>query len=342
MKLNQDINTLILGCGSIGERHLFNLKKLGIKNLAIYDKDKKKLSRLSSKYKVKYFSELDTALNFKPDLSLICTYPSSHLRLANDCLDIGSHIFIEKPISHTISGVEKFLSRAKSRNIKVGVGYNLRFERGLNFLKNQLQKIEQPLSINCEFGNHVKFWGANKNYKNHYVLKKGSGVILDDSHEYDYLRWMLEDDVKSVFCQTKKIKSIKTQTESIATIFLKFKRGTIATIVLDYVRPNYERNCQIISENTILKWQFNPSLKKLLEYKTKATSKVTTANLSGLSKSLNFKTEINEMYVREMESFIHCITENKNPIINGIEGIKTLKIGLAALSSAKTGKPIHL
>ncbi|MBI5860157.1 MAG: hypothetical protein HZB73_05675 [Nitrosarchaeum sp.] len=136
--------------------------------------------------------------------------------------------------------------------------------------------------------------------------------------------------------------SVKTQTESIASIFLKFKRGTIATIMMDHVRPKYERSCQIISEHNELKWQFNPSSEKLPQYKTKTTSKVTIDHLSGPSKNFDFKTEVNEMYVREMEGFLQSIVENRRPPVDGTEGLKTLKIGLAALASSKTNKIIHL
>lgn len=342
MKFKKEIRALVFGCGSIGERHLFNLKKLGVTDLAVFDINKKKAYEVGSKHKVKYFHDVNSALNFRPTVSLICTYPSSHLKLANRCLDVNSHIFMEKPISHNLVGVEKFLTRAKSRKIKVGIGYNLRFEKGLNFLKNQLKKQEPPLSIACQFGHHVKFWGKNSNYKNHYILKKGSGIILDDSHEYDYLRWLLDDDVKSVYCQANKMTSIKTQTESIASIFLKFKRGTIATIVMDHVRPKYERNCQIISENGDLKWQFNPLPNKMPQYKTKAVSKVTIESLSGLSRNFDFRTETNEMYIREMEGFLYSIVENGKPPVDGTEGLKTLRIGMAALSSSKTEKTVYL
>ena len=336
---------LIIGCGSIGERHLHNLKKIGIREIAIYDKDKKRVNELSIKYKVQKFHNLDSALSIKPDFSLICTYPNSHLEIANTCVDANSHIFIEKPISSNLIGVERMLKKARSKKLQVAVGYNLRFEKGLSLIKKKLQSsiISTPLTIFGEWGHNIKLWKPGTDYRNHYVLKKGSGIILDDSHEYDYFRWLLGDDVKSVYCQTKKISSIRTETESIATIILKFRKGTIASLVIDYIRPNYERRCHIIGEKGDLKWEYIPIGSGWRNYDTKAHSKVTTNFVQ--HKSImhnNFIVKSNDMYILEVQNFVHSIITNKKPMVDGWEGLKTMKIGIAALQSAKKNKAIRL
>ena len=141
MKKNfQNLSALIIGCGSIGERHLYNLKNLGIEDISICDKNPKRLSSLSKKYLVKSFSDLNTALSLKPKFSIISTFPNSHLQIANSCIKSNSNIFIEKPISSDISGIIKMLNTAKSKKLKVAVGYNLRFDKGLNLLKQKLQQ----------------------------------------------------------------------------------------------------------------------------------------------------------------------------------------------------------
>src|SRR5713226_647406 len=222
-----NLSGLIIGCGSIGERHLHNLKKIGINDIAIYDSCRKRVDELSKKYNAKKFYSLDSALSFRPDFSVICTYPNSHSHLADACIDVNSHLFIEKPISTDIKSIKTTLARAQSKNLKVAVGYNLRFDKGLNLLKRKAQRHEigTILSVFGQWGQNIKSWRPGSNYKNHYVLKKGGGIILDDSHEYDYVRWLLNDEPKSIFCQTRKIKTVKTDTESLASIMLKFRKG---------------------------------------------------------------------------------------------------------------------
>jgi len=335
---------LVIGCGSIGERHLYNLKKLGIQNIGIFDTCKKKVNDLSKKYKTLQFFDLDSALSFEPDFSMICTFPKSHVSLANACINSNSHVFIEKPISTDLKGVEAMLRKAKSKGVKVSVGYNLRFDKGLNFFKKKLKnnEIGIPISIKSESGNNIKFWRPGLDYRSHYILKKGGGIILDGSHEYDYLRWLLEDEPSSVFCLTKKSQSIKTQTESLASITLKFKKGTIANIIMDYVRPRYKRCCHCIGEKGDLNWDYIPQKNFWNKYRTKSISKVKKNLLNRISSTKNFSVNINDMYVNEVKNFIHSFLNKEKILVDGWEGFHTLKVGIAALESAKTGKIISL
>ena len=309
---NHNMKALIVGCGSIGTRHLHNLKTLGFSDIAICDEDKKRIDELSEKYKVKKFHDLDSALSFEPNFSIICTYPNSHTKLASMCIDANSHVFIEKPISSDINGVEHMVRKADAKKLKVAVGYNLRFDPGLNLLKKNMKKnkIFQPLSILSEWGHNIKWWRPGTDFKNHYILQKGSGIILDDSHEYDYVRWLLDDEVESVYCQTRKSMSIKTQTESIAAIVMKFKRGTIATFVIDYMRPYYERRCHVIGEKGDLKWEFMPKSGSWKEYGAKANSTVTSRFVNHAKiQTQNFGVKLNDMYINEITDFINSITD---------------------------------
>jgi len=336
---------LVIGGGSIGARHLNNLKTLGFNDISICDTDRKKTNELSQKYKVKKFFDFESALLENFDFSIICTYPHSHIDISNICIKNNSHVFIEKPMSSDLRNVKLMLRKADSKKLKIAVGYNTRFDKGLIYLKNKLMKssISTPLSISSQWGQHIKFWRPGDDYKNHYILKKGSGIILDASHEYDYVRWLLNDDVVSVYCQARKSSTIKTQTESIANIIMKFKRGTIYNLVIDYLRPQYERKCQIIGEKGDLKWEYVVKKMGWKNYNARANSNV-TINFIHPQKSIskNFNVKLNDMYIDEMQDFTQSILDNKKPLVDGWEGFKTLKIGMAALESTKKNKIIRL
>lgn len=346
MKNNyNNLRSLIIGCGSIGERHLHNIKKIGIKDIGILDTNKTRVDSLSKKYSVKKFYDLDSALSFKPDFSIICTLPESHIPIANSCINSGSHVFVEKPLSSNLKNVIPMLKKAKTKKLKVAVGYNLRFDKGINLLKHKLRRKEigRPLSILITFGHNIKFWRPGTNYKNHYILKKGGGIILDGSHEYDYLRWLFEDEIKSVYCQTRSTDSIKTETESFASIILKTKKGLIANLNIDYLRPFYERSCYIIGEKGSLRWEYNLTKSAWSTYTQKVNSKVTLQLLSKSSSQVfNNIIRVNDMYINEIRNFVESIVLNKKPLVDGFDGLNTLRLGVAALESAKKKKIISL
>jgi predicted dehydrogenase len=346
--MNQNCKKLrgiVIGCGSIGERHIHNLKKIGIKELGIFDINKKRLAELKNKYSVNSFSDIESALEFNPDFSIICTYPESHYKFAKKCIENKSHVFIEKPISTKARKIKNLLNDAKARKLKIAVGYNLRFDKGLMRLKKKISKgeIGNILFISAYFGHHVKFWGNRRKINEHYVLQKGNGIILDDSHEYDYIRWLINDKVVSVFCQTKKLENIKTETESIASIYLKFKKGTIANVNIDYIRPNYERGCYIIGDQGKLEWRYKMLKTPKKKYMQKVETKLRKEMIyNKINKTFSEKIYVNNMYIEEMKEFLDSLQNKKQLEVNGSEGLETLKIGLAALKSAKNGKVIKI
>lgn len=340
MHIFSKFRVLVIGAGSIGQRHTFNLNKLGIKNIAIYDTDPLKAKQLARKYKARLYHDLDSAASFKPDCSLVCTYPHTHLELTNFCLDVNSHVFIEKPIATTTLGVQNMLKKAERKKLKIAVGYNIRFDRGLNYLKKKVQSKYSPLAISCQWGHNLKLWRPGLNYKNHYVLQKGNSLILDDSHEYDYLRWLLEDEVSSVYCQTQKIPSLKS--EGIASMTLKFKKGTMVSLFIDMLRPKYERMCHVLSEHGDIRWQFVPSKMGWKDYDSKANSIVTENPINSKSSLQKFEVITNQMYVDEIRNFLSAISSDTDSFVDGWEGLKTLKIGLAAMKSASKNKIVSI
>jgi predicted dehydrogenase len=307
----------------------------------VCDQDKTKADKLAQKYRTQKSYELDSAFSFEPDFTFICTYPKSHVMIANRCLDTNSHIFIEKPLASNISGIEKMLKRAKSKKLQVAVGYNMRFHTGLIYLKKQIKSIS-PLVIFAEWGSNIKQWRPGLDYKNHYVLKKGGGIILDDSHEYDYVRWLLGDKVKSVYCKTRQVTNIKTETESLAVMTLTFKEGVIANLMMDYVRPQYERRCHIIGEKGDLKWEYLPKPSSWEKYDSRASVTISHSLIKGTKTTKKQLVQTNQMYLDEARNFIDSIIHNKKPLVDGWDGLETLKIGRAALDSAKSNKPVFL
>ena len=92
----------VIGCGSIGQRHIKNLLKMGINEIEVYDQNKLLLEKIRKKFRIKALNSLKFN---NPDCTLICTPPNSHLKLAKKSLDENSHVFIEKPLSNSLIGL---------------------------------------------------------------------------------------------------------------------------------------------------------------------------------------------------------------------------------------------
>ena len=326
------LKILVLGCGSIGQRHIANLVKIIPRNfIYLYDPDKNQLDFISKKFKINSINEL---IYDGYDCLFICTPPSTHIALAIDALKHGCHVFIEKPLSSNSIGISSLQKLAKKKNLLVFVGYTFRFNRGLNKIKKILLKkqLGKPLSVSAYFGQYLPDWRPNQNYKKNYSAVKslGGGIIHDSSHEIDYLIWLFGNP-KEIQSNYVKTDTLKTDVEGIAEIILKFKNNVLGTIHLDFIRREYRRSVEILYENGILSWSLKENKIKVFNSKN--------------NKWIIYpiKENVNDMYFQEIKHVLDCIKQKKTSNIIGLDnGINSHKFSDLIIKSGKIGKRLNV
>ena len=320
---------LFVGCGSIGKKHIRNLSKFkGIKILAcrVRGKDRK----FEKKYQVKVYKNLKAALREKPNAVFVTNPTSMHVQIALKAAKAGAHLFIEKPISHKLSGIKNLENIVKKKRLKVFVGYNMRFLWGLRKLREIIKsgKIGKVLYINAVAGQYLPDWRPNQDYRKSYSAKKkmGGGVILDLSHEIDYVRWLVGE-AKEVFARTDKISNLQIDTEDVADISLKFKNGTIGNIHLDYLQRTPQRYCEIFGTKGSAFWD--------LYYRCVCFFDSTRNRWYSYTAPQN---DMEKTYEEEMKHFLNVLRGKEKSSITLEDGKKVLEIVLAA----KKGRIVKL
>lgn len=325
---------LVFGCGSIGERHIRNLETLSAGGIIVCDTDPQRLALIKRKYDIaETYTESQEALAQGVDVVLVCTPPSTHIPIAAKAVDNNAHVFIEKPMSHNLDGVDELIATASKNGLIICVGCNFRFHEGLQLVKDIVEsgKIGRIFSARAEFGQYLPDWRPWQDYTQSYTARKdlGGGIILDGSHEIDYMRWLFGD-VEVACCFAGQVGSLKVETEDIAEILLQFKSGVIGNIHLDFLRPGYKRTCEIIGEKGIIKWSFEGKFVKTYSMDTKKW------------KTFKLATDSNEMYIQEMQHFIRCVETGEKPLVDGQEGKKSLAIALMAKISTENKKVVKV
>ena len=193
------------------------------------------------------------------------------------------------------------------------------------------EEVGKILSARAEFGQYLPDWRPWQDYRRSYTAKKklGGGIILDGSHELDYIRWLLGE-VEEVSCVAGKVSRLKVDVEDTAEITLKLGSGAIVGIHLDFVRHDYTRNCELIGDRGSIVWSYDDRLVKVYSARDKRWR---TFRVGG---------DPNEMYFQEMKHFIRCVQGKEKPLVSGEEGKKTLEIALAARRAAETGKTVRM
>lgn len=326
---------LIIGGGSIGQRHLGNLKALGIRNVAIVETNPSRIEDLKKKYSVPVFTSIKKATQTqKFTAAFICTPTIHHFKNTLICAEQELDLFIEKPISNTLKGMDNLERLVKKHQLITMIGSNWKFYPLFQKMKKLLDSgcIGKILSVRCEFGQYLPDWHPWEDYRKGYSAnrKLGGGILLD-SHEFDYITWFLGDKVKKIACFSKRVSSLKIDVEDTAVVILEFLKGALGEIHLDYVQRFYQRNFEFFGEKGTIIWDSN--FKKII---------LKSKTIGEKSFFLPDKYDLNKMYIQEAKHFLACVQKRKETITPISKGIEVLKLIMAAKKSAVEDTSIFL
>jgi predicted dehydrogenase len=325
-------SVVVAGAGSIGQRHLANLKALGVGRIAACDPDRQRLAQVAGELGVEMQTDFESALAaVKPDTVFICTPPVLHVSQALSAVRAGAHVFIEKPLSNTTEGIDRLIAEARERNRVVQVGYNLRFHPGLQILKQLLDEgvIGRVLWAHVEAGQYLPDWRPWQDYRQSYTARSamGGGILLDGSHELDYVLWLLGKPV-DVVCMAGKVSSLEVDVEDCACVLLRMAEGGIVEVHLDFVQRSYSRHCKIAGEKGTLLWDFTSREVRLFSADSNAWQ------------SFPYSFEPNDMYVAEVKHFLDCVLSGQQPRIGLKEAAEVMRLVVTAKVAAE-GKGVE-
>ena len=327
------MKALVIGGGSIGQRHLQNLKVLAIESLALVETDPSRRETVAAKMPVRQFSRLDDGFDWSPDFVVLATPTHCHAEQALEAVRRGLHVFVEKPLSHQASKLAEIADLVNRKNLVTLVGCNMRFHPGPAQLKQLLaeDRIGRILFARVQAGSYLPNWRPGTDYRENYAAREetGGGCILDCIHEIDLARWYLGD-VREVACMADHMSSLEITTEDVAAIICRHSSGAISEIHLDYVQRTYERGCQIVGERGSIFWDFNQKQVRWFDGPS--------GQWTMFSEPATW--EVNQMYVDEMKLFIECVESGRRTVLPIPEAIAVMQIAFAAKTSAREGRVV--
>ena len=323
----------VIGCGSIGARHLRNLASLGIGPLLAFDTDRNRAAQAAQAVSATTVDSLDAL----PDLAgaFICTPTSRHLEAATVALERGAHLYIEKPISDSIEGVGALIEGAEKRGREIIVGFNLRFHPCLQRIRHLIADgaIGQVLGSRIEFGQYLPDWHPWEDFRRGYSANRGlgGGIVLDAVHEFDYARWLLGE-VVSVAAMIDRTGTIEIETEDRAACILKHVDGAISEIHLDYLQRVYGRTCKVIGSEGTIWWDWHARAVRCF--------RVSTGTWEEYPEPKNY--DPNQMYLDAVRNFTAVAAGSEPPNVNGRDGARVLEVALAAKRAAAERRTVDL
>ena len=314
--MREKINIMFIGLGSIGQRHLRNLKKILKKNVKFFafrrtrntpllDSQGRKIKGdIEKKYHISVIKNLNF-VNKKIHIIFITNPTSMHISTILKFKNLKNcYIFVEKSLDSSLSKYEVFLRYVKKNNIKIFVGYNFRFHSGFKKLKKIIAQGKEFKSIRYAIfkcGEDLRKYHRYENYLISYASRKklGGGVNLNNSHELDMLL-NLFGNAKILNSYKGNLSNLKIDVEDFSVSIYKsirFKKEIISILIFDFFQENKERYIKLICDNKEIFLDLNNFFIQISKKKKKIIYK--------------FKKDNNEMYINELKFFLSLFYRRK-------------------------------
>ena len=243
---------LIIGAGSIGERHITVLQKLGYLNLFVYRQRNLPLRNVNSNT-IKVITDFNDVHNIKPIAAFICTPTSQHISQAITCSELGIHCLIEKPLSYSLDNFENFQNTVATRKVYVQIAYMLRFHPLMKLVKRHIESklYGNLLTIQSYWGEYLPDWHPWEDYSTSYAAQKalGGGVALTLSHDIDLILWMANSTIDRQYIIKNHRSNLDVNVESGADIGLQFSNGITAHCHLNFFEKSPYRRYRFVFDD---------------------------------------------------------------------------------------------
>jgi len=313
---------LIAGLGSIGRRHLASLRALGWPHIRLYrtghsTQSDAELAGIPVDY------DLRTSLARCPTAVIVSNPTALHVPLALDAARAGAHLFIEKPLSHDLTGVAELESLVAASGLTALVGFQLRFNPGLRQMRVWLRAgaIGTVVSAQVHWGEYLPDMHPWEDYRAGYAARSdlGGGVLLTLCHPFDYLRWLIGE-ITAVSAVESRRDGLRLSVDMCVDVTARLACGASAHVHLNFVERPMNHQLTVIGTNGTITWNQADSAVHLY---CAASGRWDTRRAPD-----GFEREW--MFFDEMRHFLACLRGEERPHCTLADGRAALEVTLAA------------
>jgi len=316
----------VLGAGHLGKIHLKLLEQSTKYELVgFYDKDKKASEKVESEFGYKSFPSME-ALIEACDMVDVVTPTLYHFDSAKQVIEAGKHLFIEKPITHTVPEAEALLELAKIHNVKGQVGQVERFNPAFMSVNH---KIKNPMFIESHRLAEFNPRGTDVS------------VVLDLMiHDIDAILSVVKSKVKEIHASGV---SVISETPDIANARIEFENGCVANLTASRISMKKMRKARFFQRDAYISVDFLEKKCEVVKMKdapkTPDDFAMILTNAEGIKKQIYFdnpKVDNNNAILDELETFADAINNNTTPVVSLEQGTEALRVAMQIISNFKT------
>jgi predicted dehydrogenase len=304
----------VFGVGHLGKFHLNNWKEIeGVKLVGFFDPDNEAARAVAEQYGIKRFTDADKLLD-ACDIVDVIAPTNHHFQLCMQAIRKGKHVFVEKPLAHTIQEGRDLVNMVREANIKMQVGHVERFNPAYLAISN--------MNLNPMFIEVHRL--AQFNPRGTEV-----SVILDLMiHDIDIILSLVKSDVKTISASGV---AVMTDTPDIANVRIEFHNGCVANLTSSRISMKKMRKIRLFQKDAYIGIDFLEKKTEIIKLKQPDDQNVFSFDIDTPNgkKSIaiaNPEIKASNAIKAELEAFVDSIIHNKPTVVSEIDGFLAMEV----------------
>jgi predicted dehydrogenase len=315
---------LVVGVGSIGERHLRCFQSTGRAEVSFCESNAALRQTIAERYQVKNsFVDFAPALDSQPNAVIICTPAHLHIDMARAAAQKGIHMLIEKPLSTSLNGVDELAKEVSERKLISAVAYVYRAHPALAAMRDAIRsgRFGEPVEVVGTFGQHFPFYRPA--YRDTYYKNRatGGGAVQDAlTHAVNAAEWLVGSVTQLV---ADAAHQVLEGVEVEDTVHVLTRHGTVPGLfsLNQHQAPN-ESSLTVICKSGTARFEMHNS-----RWRWQTDPAGTWQDEPGV------KLERDTLFTLQANAFLDAIAGMRVPLCNLAEAAQTLRVNLAILDS---------
>ena len=299
------LSGVIVGLGSIGNRHLQNCLELGVGKMTVVRRASAN-SHFAAPAGVSVVHSIEEALHDQPDFGIVCNPTHLHASTAIEFLQGNCHVLVEKPLGKTLGVDEQALSKlAAGSDRVVAMAYCMRDHPAYALAKQQIESgsIGKCLYAKAWFEGYLPDWHPWEDYRESYAAlpDQGGGVLRTLDHEMDFLQWVLGP-VATASGRAINTNGIGIKADDLAMYTLDHPQGVVSQVTTAFCRKPQSRGFEFVGSDGTLSFRHEDGTLWLSDSQSDQRQELLVAT----------DEHIPAMYVDMMRAFLESISGETN------------------------------
>jgi predicted dehydrogenase len=304
----------VFGTGHLGKFHLNNWKEIpGVELVGFYDPNDAIAEEVIAKYGLKRFQNEDELIAACDAIDVV-TPTQYHFSVCEKAIKKGKHVFVEKPMANTMEEAKTLVKLVQESKIKFQVGHVERF--------NPAFLAAKDLDLHPMFIEVHRL--AQFNPRGTEV-----SVILDLMiHDIDVILSLVKSDVKTISANGV---AVMTDTPDIANVRIEFNNGCVANLTSSRISMKKMRKIRLFQKDAYIGIDFLEKKTEVIKLKEEKDQNVFAFDIetpNGTKTIAIASPEVPQVNAikKELEEFVTAIQNNRQPIVNEIDGFRAMEV----------------